>query len=338
MRRCLAFVFLLVLGIACKNRKKAPDVSEIPVSLTIERFDQAFFSLDSNHIQDGMRQLNSQFPYFLGDFVVNILGTEPLSDTSLEAFRVCRSFLSSYMPVKDSITQPLKDLSGVQRDLKKSFQYLNYYFPSYRLPSQVLTYIGPFDAPGVALTSHALAIGLQLYAGKDFPFYKSSRGQELFPLYISRRFEPAYIVPNSLKVLTEDLYPDQSTGKPLIEEMVEKGKYWYLLDLLLPETEDSLKTGFTGKQLSWCKSNEGQIWNFLLQNDLYTIDPEIIKIYIGDGPYTQGMPEASPGNIGQWVGWQIVSKYASGHPERSPAEIMQMNARQLFDESKYKPK
>jgi hypothetical protein len=226
----------------------------------------------------------------------------------------------------------------IEKGLQKGFQYLKYYFPKYNLPPKVVSYIGPFDAPGVALTRYTLAIGLQLYAGRYFPFYLSSQGQELFPVYISRRFEPEYVVPNCMKALAEDIFPDQSQGKPLIEQMVEKGKSWWLIDQLLPDMEDSLKTGFTEKQLKWCRANEGQIWNYFLDQNLYSLEPDLIKNYIGDAPYTQGMPEASPGNIGQWVGWRIVQKYVSIHPDISPEELMKTPARSIFDEVKYKPK
>ena len=308
------------------------------MNVKIERFDQAFFMLDSNHIQDGLLQLNQEFPYFLNDFMVNIVGTSPLSDTSMNSFIACRAFLTSYLPVKDSISLKFKNMQGIENDLKKGFQYIRYYFPSYQLPPKVVSYIGPFDAPGVALTRYTLAIGLQLYAGRDFSFYHSAQGQDLFPLYISRRFEPEYVVPNCMKAMEEDIFPDQTQGKPLVEQMIEKGKYWWLLGELLPETSDTLKTGFTEKQLDWCKHNEGQIWNFFLQNDPYTIDPEQIKAYIGDAPYTQGMPEASPGNIGQWVGWQIVQKYAALHPDMPLDSLMKTPDRVILDDVKYKPK
>jgi hypothetical protein len=323
---------------ACKTGKKAPDVSNIPVTVHIERFDQALFAIDTNHIQQGLLDLGRQYPYFINDFAVNILGTSVLSDTSAQAFFACRRFISGYMPVKDSLDLRFANMQPIEEGLKKGFQYLHYYFPKYNLPPKVVSYIGPFDAPGVALTRYTLAIGLQLYAGKQFPFYLSSQGQELFPLYISRRFEPEYIVPNCMKSLSEDLFPDQSQGKPLIEQMIEKGKNWWLIDQLLPETADSLKTGLSQKQLNWCDKNEGQIWNFFLDLNLYSLDPDMIKNYIGDAPYTQGMPEASPGNIGQWVGWRIVQKYASLHPDITPLQLMQTGDRVIFDEAKYKPK
>jgi hypothetical protein len=340
MKKTWIFLSICVL-VGCRTGKKVPDVSGIPIEVHIERFDQSFFALDTNRIPEGLLGLAQQYPYFIHDFAMNILGTGPLSDTSAQAFFACRRFISSYMPVKDSLDltfNPQGGMKSVEAGLRKGFQFTAYYFPEYKLPPRVVSYIGPFDAPGVAMTRYTLAIGLQLYAGKNFPFYLSSQGQELFPLYISRRFEPEYVVPNCMKAIAEDIYPDSSSGKTLIEQMIEKGKNWWLVDQLLPETADSLKTGFTQRQLNWCSGNEGQIWNFFLDQNLYSLEPDLIKNYIGDGPYTQGMPDASPGNIGQWVGWRIVQKYASQHSELTPSQVLKIPAKQIFEEAKYKPK
>src|SRR4051794_7260225 len=102
MKKSLFFLFLLFV-ISCKTGKKAPDTSNIPVIVHIERFDEAFFSIDTNHIQQALLDLARQYPYFINDFAVNILGTGPLSDTSMNAFFVCRRFISGYEPVRDSL-------------------------------------------------------------------------------------------------------------------------------------------------------------------------------------------------------------------------------------------
>jgi hypothetical protein len=193
---------------------------------------------------------------------------------------------------------------------------------------------------GIVLTPYHLGIGLQQYAGKNFSVYKDQQLQEIYPEYISRRFDQEYIVPNSMKAIVDDVYGDSSTGRPLIEQMIEKGKQWYLLDKFLPEYNDTLKTGFTKKQLEWCKSNEGNVWGYFLSNvDLYSIDPAIIQDYIGDAPFTRGMPEGSaPGNIGQWVGWQIVKTYAEKMVDTPLQQLLNTPARTIFQEGKYKPK
>jgi hypothetical protein len=190
----------------------------------------------------------------------------------------------------------------------------------------------------VALTRNRVAIGLQQYAGKDFPGYQATEVQQMYPLYISRRFDPKYIPANCIRAVIDDLFPDKSTGKPLIEQMIEKGKQWWLLDKLMPDTPDSLKTGYTQKQLDWCKESEGLIWNYFLTNEnIEAIQPDIIQNYIGESPTTQGMP-GSPGNIGQWVGWQIVKKFTEKNPTLKPSEVMNTPARKILVEAKYKPK
>ena len=44
-----------------------------------------------------------------------------------------------------------------------------------------------------------------------------------------------------MKSVADDIYPDKSVGRPLIEQMIEKGKHWFLLDKFLPDAPDSVK-------------------------------------------------------------------------------------------------
>ena len=340
MNRILLPCLMLTALLGCSHRRQTPDTSGVAVNkVHIERFDTAFFALDSNNVVPGLYRLVREFPWFTGSFVGDILGAGPLSDTNHVAPLACRQFLVSYLPVEDSVRykyEPL--LGGLENELTDAFRYIKYYFPRYPLPQKVVTYVGPFDGPGVAITPYALAIGLQLYAGKHFPFYLSGKGQDMYPLYISRRFEPEYISSGCMTVIAQDLFPDSSDGRPLIEQMIAKGRYWWLIDKFLPQTPDSIKTGLTPQQLGWCNANEAMIWNYFLQNDLFTVDPDIIKNYIGEAPHTLGMPDASPGNIGDWTGWQIVKKYEESHSDITPEQLMRMPVRKIFEDSKYKPK
>jgi len=335
----LALIALVFAFAACGSRNGRPDVGSVQVAdVRIERFDTAFFSLDSNNIVPGLYRISQKYPWFTGDFVGNILGAGPLSDTSRMAFAAARQFLTTYYPVRDSIEARYKDLGWLEKELKQGFKYVKYYFPQYRLPEKEVAFIGPFDGPGIALTSHALAIGLQSYAGRNFSYYISQQGQDMYPQYISRKFEPEYITANCLRNLSEDICPDSSDGRPMIEQMIVKGRYWWLGGKLQPDAPDSIVTGYSQAQLQWCASNEASIWGYFLQNDLYTSDPDIIKNYIGENPKTLGMPDGSPGNIGTWVGWQIVKKYAGMHAEMPVAEMMHVPARVIFEETKYKPR
>jgi hypothetical protein len=338
MKKSVLFLLIIVIFIACGNKKGIPDVSNIKINIPVERFDQDFFSIDTNHIREGLQKMQYKHPDFYVDFMQLILGVNG-SDTGKNTLLVTKEFLRGYLSIYDSLQLIYNKTNWLQKDLEKGFQFVKYYFPNYRTGKAIL-FVGPFDSPGVAITRSGIAIGLQQYAGKNFSVYQTTPGQELFPLYISRRFSPEYITANCMKAVAEDIFPDQSNGKPLIEQMIEKGKQWYLLEKFLPTTPDSIKTGYTKQQLDWCHENEGLIWSYLVKNeDLNSLNPSVIQTYIGEGPFTQGFSqELSPGNIGQWIGWQIVKKYVSKNPGLKPEEIMKTEARKILEEAKYKPR
>jgi uncharacterized protein YjaZ len=45
----------------------------------------------------------------------------------------------------------------------------------------------------------------------------------------------------------------------------------------------------------------------------------------------------SPGRVGQWIGWQIVRSFMQNN-KVSMQEMIKMDAKELFEKSKYKPK
>lgn len=254
MKKTVIFFLLGFALFSCKDKSGAPDVSGISVNIPVERFDQHFFSIDTNDISGGLRKLQQQHPDFYTDFMQNILGVSG-SDTSQHTLEITREFLRGYAPVQQYLGTTFKNTDRLQQELEQAYRYVKYYFPQYKTGKAIL-FTGPFDAPGVASTNAGIAIGLQQYAGSRYPEYQAPVFQEMFPTYISRRFSREYIVPNCMKAVCEEIFPDRSAGKPLIEQMIEKGKQWYLLDQFLPGSPDSVKTGFTQKQLDWCRENE----------------------------------------------------------------------------------
>jgi hypothetical protein len=331
------FLIFFSLFIGCKNGK-GPDVSNIKVDIPIERFDKNFFALDTNNIAAGLKELMQSHPDFYTDFMQQILGVSG-SDTNKVTQDVSKIFIRGYSLMYQSLGKQYSDVSWLQKDIQKAFQYVKYYFPDYKT-SKIILFMGPLDAPGVALTRSGIAVGLHQFAGRDFPAYQSMEAQQLFPAYISRRFEPQYIVANCMKAVIEDIYSDRSGVKGLVEQMIEKGKQWWLLDKFLPVTPDSLKTGFTKQQLEWCEANEGMIWNDIIttQKDLYTKDPMAIQNYLGEAPFTQSLGPSSPGNIGQWIGSQIVKKFADKNSSLSVPDVLKTDTRKILEEAKYKPK
>lgn len=328
----ICFLFLVFLG--CKTKPSAPDVSKIPVKLNVLRFEEAFFGLDTNHLEEALNEIDRKYPGFAKDFLFNIMGT-----TAATAVKDIKSFSSSYRLMYDSSKKHFANIQPIASQVELGLKYVKYYFPNYAVPKNLVTFIGPINSYGNIITTDALAVGLQLYMGKNYSLYGTDMGQQLYPAYLSRRFEKEYIPVNCMNNVIEDLYPNKSLGMALVDQLVETGKRQYLLDHFLPNLPDSLKLGYTQQQVDDCNNNESNIWAFFIQNNLlYVTEPEITKEYMNEAPNTPALGANFPGFIGRFVGWKIVQKYMENHTNLDLGRLMDTPARKIFEEAKYKPK
>lgn len=344
MRKIIIPCLLAILFSACNNRGKGPNVSAIKADIQVERFDQQFFAMDTLTLEKSLSDLQFKYAELLPVFLENILG---LNDSTV--YTGTKRFIRLNKFISDSVNNVFNNTEFLKKDFEQAFRYVKYYFPEYKIP-RIITIIGPVDLLAQTATGDLtpdflgkdfLGISLQFYLGKDFSLYKDDYFiANVAPEYRSRRFDKKYIVADAMKLVTDDIFPDKSKGKGLIEQMIEKGKQWWLLDKFLPSAPDSVKTGYTQSQLEWCYKNEGLIWNNIITNekDIFTNDPVAIQTYIGEAPFTQTMPSVSPGNIGQWMGWQIVKKFAEKNSSMKIDEIMKTESRKILEEAKYKPK
>lgn len=347
MKTALAVALACALIITGCRQQEGPDVSGIAVPFTTVRFERDFFSMDTMRLAQSLDTLYAKYPQFFRDFTANILGLPPIQDSGTAAMTAIRQFLRDYRPVYDSVNKVFPDMEEEEEAIVDGLKHVRHYFPDYPLPQRLITFIGPMDAYfqgsvggyGDAITAEGLAVGLQLHLGRGFSMYSSEMGQALYPAYLSSRFTPAYIPVNCVKNIVDDLFPDQSGGRSLIEQMVEKGKRIYLVKKLLPSTPDSLILGYTGRQLEGCFNNEGLIWNYFVKNGLvYNNDPSQIKNYVGDSPNTPEFGDGAPGNIGLFIGWQIVKKYMSENTKGSLTDLMHTDPKLLFENSRYRPR
>src|SRR5690606_6711959 len=129
--------------------------------------------------------------------------------------------------------------------------------------------------------------GLQLHLGKDYTFFRSDIGRELYPDYISANFNSEDIPVDCMKNVIDDLYPPSNRYASLIEKMVSMGKRYYLLTKFLPDKEDNEILDYTPDQMKAAYKNEAVIWDFFLNNNLLnSTDPGLVQNYIGPSPKT----------------------------------------------------
>ncbi|HTM91162.1 MAG TPA: hypothetical protein VL095_02000, partial [Flavisolibacter sp.] len=285
MRLTLSSLLILLL-ISCNNSNNKPNVSDIKVDVNILRFDKDFFSMDTNRLDQSLNELNRKYPSFLPLYSEFLSPIEPMvkhggqtyEDAILLYYRIIK-------PLYDAVQKKYNNLDNVRKDLEKGFKYVKYYYPSFKTPAVVASVesFNPDDPNlvyGTVFYHDTLIIRLQMFMGKDFEQYDPN----IYPDYLRRRFNGEFIVPNSIRAIANTIYPDTTESGVLIEQMIERGKQWFLLDKFLPDTPDSLKTGYTKNQTEFIKKNEGNIWGEFLKNtpDPYTVEQERLKNYLSE--------------------------------------------------------
>ena len=334
----LLLAFTIVFT-SCKPKKNIPDVSNIQVHLTVKRFETDLFKVDTNNITAGLDSLSSKYPLFTKDYLYGIQAFPQNADSIT---KYMKAFLTDglYQNIKVTAasTYTTETVNSIKDELELSLKYVKYYFPAYRLPNSIITFIGPIEGTANALTYDGIAVGLQGYLGRNYPAYQNQYISQVYPAYKTRRFEKEYIVVNSVRNIIEDIYPPRNSGKNLIEQMIDLGKRMYLTDILLPAIDDTLKIGYTENQLKDCYSNEKNIWSFFAENNLlFQKEPNLIAPYLNDGPNTPELGNSAPGFIGQFIGWQIVKQWCNKYPKTTIADLLSTNEMQIFNEAKYKP-
>lgn len=332
---CSVFVYMLLLISSCAQDERKPDVSAVDLKLKVNRFEQDLFAIDPSNVSSSVAALKERYGRFfdLFAFQVTTLG-HPDSAVMDQRFY---EFVSdtNFRTIFTDCQQRFGDFSRFESGINEGFKYYHYYFPKKQIPS-IVTLISAFSYPVICDSTH-LGISLDMYLGPEYKYYGTL--EPPLPNYLRQRMREEYLVSDAMKGWIMSDYVSDEAGGNLLQKMVEQGRVIYLLDQLLPDTEDTLKTVYSSKQLAWCYANEKKIWSFFIDNKLlFSTDPVVISKYVGEGPTTNGFPAESPGNIGQFIGWQIVKSYMKNNPKVTVPELMNdVDLQAIFNASKYKP-
>src|SRR5829696_5730002 len=115
--RFLSIAIVISVLVACNNSdKNRPDVSKIKVDIKIERFEQSFFTIDTNNLPAGLQQVNAAYPNFTSFYLPQILGVNPKGNSDTVQL-ILKQIISGYKPVNESIQKKYPDLNWLKKDL-----------------------------------------------------------------------------------------------------------------------------------------------------------------------------------------------------------------------------
>lgn len=341
IKRSIIVMMAFFVSLGCGG-DHTPDVSDIQVNLNSQRLDKDLYNLDTNNLAAGLQQLQQKYPDFLGFYLDTVMGfgiNRMYVDTNSGIQKGLRTFLTheDYRGVFDTVLAHYPDEESINKELVKGFKYLKHYFPTYDEPEIIYLVTGLNNYGALTYGSNTLGIGLDMFLGADYPFYKSVG----IPEYFSRQLNENYIPVAVFRTVYRERRPFDIEGNNLLHMMIQSGKEMYFISKVLPYLDEHTRLAYTKEQLEWCQQNEALVYDFFVREELfYEKNLQKILRYVMDGPSATGMPSESPGNIGSWLGLQIVNAYVKEHPEMSLIEILddETDPQSFLQQSKYKPK
>ncbi|WP_324690110.1 gliding motility lipoprotein GldB [Flavobacterium cheonhonense] len=316
-KKYFTIVLLVVLMVSCDKKSKVEKAVEaIPVALKVDRFDQAFFEAKPNELAN----LKAEYPFFFPEGTPDAVWIDKMQNKDWRALYA-------------EVQKKFPDFNKQTTEIEDLFKHFKYYFPETVMP-KIYTVIAEMDYHNKAIyADDKLIIALELYLGKSHQFYT-------FPEYLKQNFEERQMMPDIVSSFAVRKIPPP-TEKTLLANMIYYGKELYMKDIMLPDYTDAEKMGYTPEQITWSQENESYIWRYFIEEDLlFSTDAKLENRFVNMAPFSKFYLEIdneSPGRIGQWIGWQIVRSFMENN-EVSLQEMLKMDAKQIFDRSKYKPK
>lgn len=346
MQRYIKFFLLIIIlssFFSCKKEKKKYDITiseskKNAVEIKILRFDRAIASLKKEDFENRIIDIQKEYPDMFKLFVEGITMAGKVSDNSyvkrLKPFIMNPSTQELYAIVNSSYP----DLKPWEKEISKAFLHVNHYFPKDTVP-EIYSMVSNFAYSAISY-EHMLVLSLDFFIGADF---KYDLDPTLYPRYIRKYMKKDYMVSELMKAYFELRFPEeQYSGKDLLSQMIYKGKRLFYLDLMMPKTEDTIKIQYSKKQLEWAKRYEGMIWNQIITNNvLFSSEDLKVSRYLNEAPFTNapGMPQDTPPRIAEWIGWQIVRKFADQFKDQGLEKVFsEKNAQIILSASGYKPK
>lgn len=318
-RVCVFFVvvFLSWAFVTCQWSLDYGTDRGMSTDIKVHRYDkllQEYISLNSFSALQEMGSRYSQETKFLieevlaigsvSDDNINLRLREYYSDTILETL------------YRDALVK-FQDMSHIERDFTRAFKRLKRELPHMTVP-RVYAQVSALNQ-SVVVGDSVLGFSIDKYMGADYPLYS-----HFYYPYQCRSMSPERIVPDCMAFYLLSEYPfPWEWHRTLLDQILHRGKiHWVVSRILGAETLEA-EMGYTVEEGEWCRERREQIWNYLVQSgQLHSTDPALVRTYLQPAECTYPLGLDSPGEVGVWLGMQIIDEYMAKNKNMSIADLL----------------
>lgn len=334
LMRIPIFILLFISLFSCKDDQHIPNVENIKVDWNFITFHLDQIQLSQNPLH--LEAVQEQYPVFSELFFNSVLPISALGDSEIaEVFSD-----SSFIALLDTCVFIFEDLKSLEDQFDASFRFYSHYTGENHFPN-IYTFVSGFAYQNFIFNdahSDGLGIGLDMYIGRDFSYKSINPTNPTFSAFLTRYFDPQYLVRKSLLSWLDDKVPVASTSQ-LLDIIIRNGKIIYILDKILPNEPDDVILEWQPEQLDWCMSNEEELWTHLLKlNLLYSSNFTQFNKFVNPSPNVPGLPAEAPGGVANYIGWRIVQDYMFRSGASMNELINEIDFQKIFQLSKYRPR
>lgn len=333
---------LLIVLVGCQSDPQKESIAPLAPTYKAEivRYDKLIRAIDVTAVAEGVEKIMTDYPAFSEVYFQNVIGVGRDTDVVAAAEALLRD--TSFIKLMDETIRIYPDMEDIHPRISQALENYALLFgiPQAQLPS-VYTFISGFAYQSFVFDDggkDGVGVGLDMFLGDEFPYETVDPSDPAFSSYITRAYNKDHMTMKIAEVLVEDQLGPPS-GADFLSLILWGGKKLYMLDQILDFVPDTVITEYSASQLAWCRNNEAEMWQFFFDKDLfYSTNTALYQKLITQAPTSPGMPEASPGRTGNYMGWQIINAYMQRYPDTQLQELIMMrDAQRLLDESRYRP-
>ena len=177
---------------ACNRPKRAADIDNIDLSVTIERFDSALWTMDRHNLAEAVVRLDSAFPDITPVYLEHVVEFGAVGDT-ITVHNLQKFFADTAVAQLYTETQArFANLGDYEKTLTDAFKRAKYFFPEKPTP-RLYAHLSGLNQ-SMVVGDGFVSGSIDNYMGSDYPLYarvgiyrylrQNMRPEKLVPDYI----------------------------------------------------------------------------------------------------------------------------------------------------------
>ena len=203
---------------ACNRPKRAADIDDIDLNVTIERFDSALWTMDRHNLAEAVVRLDSAFPDITPVYLEHVVEFGAVGDT-ITVHNLQKFFADTAVAQLYTETQArFANLGDYEKTLTDAFKRAKYFFPEKPTP-RLYAHLSGLNQ-SMVVGDGFVSGSIDNYMGSDYPLY----ARVGIYRYLRQNMRPEKLVPDYIVAWLTTEYPFVQHSGELVEEMIYRGK------------------------------------------------------------------------------------------------------------------